>query len=228
MCEQSSNEGGLVRIEQQNQNALERFISKTRELFGRENDLDNRWRSLSPILAELLADPEIIAASKSWPDCVPAEGRAENLLFYEDPDYRFVINGLTKGAARQGTRARIHDHAHIYTLYGVLDGQERIEKYQRLDDRSKPGYAKIRKTVDQLVGPGEIDLVRPYEVHTEVTVGERTVAVIIRSQKGGEFNQGRYLPEKDEYYESLGPRQTPCEMLPSKKSQQQKENRVSL
>ena len=199
-----------------NPNALERFISKTRALFAHEPDLEKRWKALSPVLAELLAAPEVMAASKSWPDCVPVDGRAENLLFYEDPDYGFAINGLTKGRTRQGGRTRIHDHAHIYTLYGVLDGHERIERYERLDDRSKPGYAKIRKTTDQLVAPGEIDLVKPYEIHTEVTVGERTVAVIIRSQKGGDFNQGRYVPEKDEYYESLGPRQTPCEMLPAK------------
>jgi predicted metal-dependent enzyme (double-stranded beta helix superfamily) len=196
--------------------ALDRFVRKTRELFAAEPDVDKRWVALKPILAELLADPDVIAASKSWPDCVPRDGRAENLLFYEDPDFGFAINGLTKGDARQGGRARIHDHAHIYTLYGVLDGHERIERYERLDDRSKPGYAEIRKTTDLLVGPGEIDLVRPYEIHTEVTVGERTVAVIIRSQKGGGFNQGRYNPETNEYWESLGPRQTPCEMLPRK------------
>jgi hypothetical protein len=144
---------------------------------------------------------------------VPADGRAENLLFYEDPDYGFAINGLVKGDARHGQPARIHDHAHIYTLYGVLDGRERIVRYDRLDDRSKPGYAEIRQASDMLVGPGEIDLVRPYEVHTEITVGERTVAIIIRSQKGGNFNQGRYLPEKNGFYESLGPRQTAWEML---------------
>lgn len=195
------------------QNALERFIKKTRELFAKESDLDKRWTTLSPILAELLADPEVREASKSWPDCVPADGRAENLLFYEDPDYGFAINGLTKGAARQGGRARIHDHAHIYTLYGVLDGHERVERYERIDDRSRPGHAEIRKTTDRLVGPGEIDLVRPHEIHVEVTVGERAVAVIVRSQKGGSFNQGRYNPESNEYYESLGPRQTPVEML---------------
>ena len=40
--------------------------------------------------------------------------------------------------------------------------------------------------------------------------------MIIRSQKGGEFNQGRYDLETNEYYESLGPVQTPCEMLPKK------------
>ena len=196
------------------ENALSRFVRKTRALFAKEPDLDKRWSALRPILAELLADPELIEASKHWPDCVPADGRAENLLFYEDPVYGFAINGLTKGDARQGGRARIHDHAHIYTLYGVLDGHEKIVRYDRLDDRSKPGYAEIKESSNILCGPGEIDLVKPYEVHTEITVGERTVAVIIRSQKGGDFNQGRYVPEKNEYYESLGPRQTRCEMLP--------------
>jgi len=205
-----------TRHETQTENALSRFIGKARDLFAKEPDLDKRWNALRPILAELLADPEVVEASKHWPDCVPADGRAENLLFYEDPDYGFAINGLTKGDARQGQRARIHDHAHIYTLYGVLDGRERVVRYDRLDDRSKLGYAEIRESCDVLVGPGEIDLVKPYEIHTEITVGERTVAVIIRSQKGGEFNQGRYIPEKNEYYESLGPRQTPCVMVPKR------------
>ncbi len=203
-------------METKNQNALERFISKTHELFAREQDPEKRWTALSPILAELLADPEVIEASKDWPDCVPRDGRAENLIFYEDPVYKFAINGLTKGEARQGGRTRIHDHAHIYTLYGVLDGREKVERYERIDDRSRPNYAVIKKTTDTIVTPGKIDLVKPYEIHAEVTVGERTVAVIIRSEKAGGFNQGRYNTETNEYFESLGPRQTPVEMLPKK------------
>ena len=199
----------------QTQNALDRFVIKARELFEKEPDLEKRWNALAPALAELLADPTVIEASQSWPDCVPADGRAENLLFYEDPDYGFAVNGLTKGAARQGVPSRIHDHAHIYTLYGVLDGHERIERYERLDDGSKPDYAEIRLVSNNMVAPGEIDLVGPYEIHTENTVGERTVAVIIRSEKSGGFNQGRYIPETNQYYESLGPRQTPVEMFPS-------------
>jgi hypothetical protein len=70
--------------------------------------------------------------------------------------------------------------------------------------------------MSSICGPGEIDLVKPYEIHREIGIGERTVAVIIRSEKAGGFNQGRFIPEKNEYYESLGPRQTPCEMLPEK------------
>ncbi len=204
-------------VEIKTENALDRFVKETHELFAAEPDPEKRWTALAPVLAKLLADPEVKEASQSWPDCVPAEGRAENLLFYEDAEYGFAINGLIKGEARQGNNGtRIHDHAHIYTLYGVLDGHERIERYERVDDRSKADYAEIRKDRDDPVGPGEIDLVRPYEIHREMTVGERTVAVIVRSQRGGDFNQGRYDPETNRYWESLGPRQTRWEMLPKK------------
>lgn len=200
------------------ENALDHFIAETRELFAREPDLDKRWEALTPILAKLLADPDVVAASKQWPECVPADGRAENLIFYEDPDFGFAVNGLTKGDARiawekQQTRPHMHDHAHIYTLYGVLDGHERIERGVRVDDRSRADYAEVEKTVDVYVSPGEIDLVKPYEIHREVSVGERAVAIIIRSQKSGGFNQGRYDLESNRYWEGLGPRQTPCEMF---------------
>ena len=201
-------------VETKTQNALDRFIQKTRDLFAEEPDLDKRWQELTPILAELLADPEVQEASKRWPDCVAKNGRAENLLFYEDPDYGFAINGLTKGGNRQaGERTRVHDHGFIYTLYGVLDGRERVERYE-VTDTSKPDYRPIKRTDDVMVGPGEIDLVKPYEVHAEVTVGERTVAVIIRSKKAGEHMQGRYNVETGEYFESVGPFQTPTEFFP--------------
>ncbi len=205
----------VVKVE----NALDLFVAETRELFAKEPDVERRWAALTPVLAKFLADPEVIAASKNWPECVPAEGRAENLIFYEDPDYGFVVNGLTKGPGRiehdrQNTNPHMHDHAHLYTLYGVLDGNERVERYKRVDDRSRPDYAEIERTADVLVGPGEIDLVKPYEIHREVSVGKETVALIIRSAKGGGFNQGRYDPRTNRYWESLGPRQTPCEMFP--------------
>ena len=195
-------------------NALDRFVAQTRDLFAEEPDPEKRWELLRPLLAELLADPTVLEAAQRWPDCVPQDGRAENLLFYEDPEFGFAINGLVKGEARQGGNSRIHDHAHIYTLYGVLDGHERVERWERIDDRSDPERAEIRKASDVYVGPGEIDLVKPYEIHREMLEDTRSVAVIIRSQRGGDFNQGRYDPETGAYWESLGPRQTPVEMLP--------------
>ena len=191
------------------QSAVQRFIASTRALFSAEADPVRRWEKMSPLLQELLADPSIKEQSKSWPNCSQGSERAENLLFYEDPDYRFVINGLIKAPK---TRTQIHDHAHNWTLYGVLDGSETIERYERVDDRSKPEYAEIRKTVNVNVGPGKIDLVPPYEIHAEESGEQRTVAIIVRAEKAGGFLQGRYDPATNKYWQGYGPKQLPYEL----------------
>ena len=185
--------------------AFDRFIQSARELFAREEDLDRRWEGLKPLLGELLADPEVVEASKRWPECAHKE-RAENLLFYEDPDYGFVVNGLTKAPH---TRTQIHDHAHNWTLYGVLDGTETIMRYERVDDKSKFDYAEIRGVSKLRAGPGEVDLVRPWEIHAEASGEERTVAIIVRAEKAGGFLQGRYDPVNRRYWQGYGPIQVP-------------------
>jgi len=187
------------------ESVLNQFIARARSLFAEEKDVERRWEKLKPLLRELLSDPEIQTSSKNWPDCSPAE-RAQNLLFYEDPDFGFVINGLTKTPHR---RTQIHDHAHNWTLYGVLDGTETIERYERLDDGTRPGYAEVRKTGSFRAGPGDVDLVRPFEIHAEESGEEPTVAIIVRAEKAGDFLQGRYDPEKKKYWQGYGPIQVP-------------------
>ena len=188
--------------------ALQKFIKSARKLHAEERNPAKRWEKMTPLLQELLADPSIREQSKSWPTCSQAD-RAQNLLFYEDPQYQFVINGLTKAPK---SRTQIHDHAHNWTLYGVLDGNETIERYERVDDRTKPDYAEIRKTVDVKVGPGKIDLVPPYEIHAEESGEERTVAIIVRAEKAGGFLQGRYDPATKKYWQGYGPEQIPYEL----------------
>jgi predicted metal-dependent enzyme (double-stranded beta helix superfamily) len=190
------------------QSALEKFIASTRALFEQESDPAARWQKMTPILQELLADPTVREHSKTWPTCQQT-GRAQNLLFYEDPDYKFVVNGLIKAPK---SRTQIHDHAHNWTLYGVLDGHESIERYDRLDDRSKPDHAEIRRSENVRVGPGKVDLVPPYQIHAEESGDERTVAIIIRAEKAGGFLQGRYDPATNKYWQGYGPEQIPFEL----------------
>jgi predicted metal-dependent enzyme (double-stranded beta helix superfamily) len=160
---------------------------------------------MTPILQEWLSDPAVMEQSKHWPNCSQSD-RAENLLFYEDPDYKFVINGLIKAPK---SRTQIHDHAHNWTLYGVLDGHETIERYERLDDGSKPDHAEIRQTEKVKVAPGKVDLVPPYQIHAEESGEERTVAIIIRAERAGGFLQGRYDPATKKYWQGYGPKQLP-------------------
>jgi predicted metal-dependent enzyme (double-stranded beta helix superfamily) len=191
------------------QTAIQKFIAGARRLHAEETDAAKRWEKMTPLLQELIADPAVKEQSKGWPDCSQGSERAENLLFYEDPDYKFVINGLIKAPH---TRTQIHDHAHNWTLYGVLDGKETIERYERVDDRSKPDYAEIRKAVNVQVASGKIDLVPPYEIHAEESGDERTVAIIVRAEKAGGFLQGRYDPATNRYWQGYGPKQLAYEL----------------
>jgi predicted metal-dependent enzyme (double-stranded beta helix superfamily) len=199
--------------------ALARFVAKTRALFEREPDSEKRWTQLAPALNELLADPAVQAASAEWP-ANEFTDRAENLLFYEDPDFGFVVNGLkreTKAASpvnpNHPTWRGIHDHAHIYTLYGVLVGHEMIQRYRPVDGvERRDDFVKIEQVSDFKVEPGAVDLVRPYEIHAERSLGEQTVAIIIRSEKSGGFQQGRYDAKTGEYWQGYGPRQREVEM----------------
>jgi hypothetical protein len=202
-------------METSSQNALDRFIGKTRELCAREPDLDKRWEALRPVLTELLEDPEVQEASKSWPSPGTVDGRSGNLIFYEDPDYGFVVNGQVHDRPKAEPKSA-HDHGQNYTAYGLLVGHERIVMFERTDDGSVPDYAEVRKTADYVAGPGDIHLAKPRDIHTEVSIGERTTSVIVRSMRDGVPTNlhGHYDLATNNYYERLGPRQVPAEMVP--------------
>jgi predicted metal-dependent enzyme (double-stranded beta helix superfamily) len=181
--------------------SVQKFVEEVRALYAAGNDPALVWPKAKDPMARLLADPELAASSKDWP-----VSDHENLLFYEDPDYGFVVNGLLKDPGRT---TRIHDHAHIWVLYGVLTGSEDIVRYDRIDDRSVPDRAEIRQTACDPVVPGAMDIVEPYAIHAEVAGDAGSVAVIMRSAKPGGFNQGRYDPESGRYWESPGVTQIP-------------------
>src|SRR5437773_2583040 len=126
-------------------NSVDRFISGMRELFAKEQDLDKRWAAVPPILKDLLADPDLQKGCWQWPTPGRVENRGGNLIFYEDPDYGFVINGQVHEAGKNTEPKAAHDHGKIYTAYGLLDGHERIIVYERVDDRSKPDHAEVKK-----------------------------------------------------------------------------------
>ena len=200
--------------------ALDRFVAATRDLFAKEPDAEKRWLALAPVLRGFLADPETQQAGARWP-ANEFTDRAENLIFYEDPDYGFVVNALKREVKSKPmvnpehpTWRGIHDHAHIYTLYGVLVGHEMIERYKPVEGEPRTSdYVKIEQVSDFRVQPGDVDLVGPFAIHHERSLGERTVALIIRSEKTGPFLQGRYDAETGDYWQGYGPRNRPVEMF---------------
>ncbi|MEM7704306.1 MAG: hypothetical protein AAF358_02080 [Pseudomonadota bacterium] len=193
--------------------AVKRFISQLRDLHANEPDEAIRWSAAAERLQELLADPEVKAHARNWPTS-PAklglEGKHANLIFYQDPDYGFVINGLIKKPAAKTT---IHDHGRSWTLYGVLDGTESVLRFRRTDGGAPgdlPQRAEVEATETVHVGEGHVDCIAPWEIHAEYNDDKATsTAVIVRSQKSGTFIQNIFYQKDNSVEQYHGPEQIP-------------------
>jgi len=184
--------------------AFQKFIDDLRVIWAEDSEDEARMKRAHALMeTTLLKDDAFLQRSKDWPS---TEGR-KNLLFYSDPDYGFIINGVVREPGRTGS---VHDHADAWVLYGLLDGTETLERFDVVEDRRKEGYAKVKLTSAPQGQAGKADLVGPYEVHAEQGSDIRSVAVILRSRElVGKVLQGRYDRDTGKYYEGSGPEQIP-------------------
>jgi predicted metal-dependent enzyme (double-stranded beta helix superfamily) len=187
---------------------FEKFIGDLRAVWSAETDDARRMDKARPLVEAFVKDPDLKAHSAQWPS---TEGR-KNLLLYVDPTYNFVVNAVVRMPGRTGS---VHDHANAWVLYGVLDGTERLERYDRVDDGSRPGHAEVRLTSVTTGTQGKVDLVPPHAIHAEQGGPTRSVAIIVRSQRLGEGTvlQHMYDPKTSTVVEQYGPTQIPYDLL---------------
>jgi len=187
---------------------LEKFIGDLRSIWSGEADNQRRMEKAKPLLEQLVKDEGLKAHSATWPS---TEGY-KNLLLYVDPDHHFAINAVVRAPGRTGS---VHDHADAWVLYGVLDGSESLERYERVDDRSRPGYAEVRLASVTTGTQGKVDLVPPGAIHAEQGGPTRSVAIIVRSQRLGQGTvlQHTYDPKAKTVIERYGPTQVPYELV---------------
>lgn len=187
--------------------AAETFVSRVRDLFAQGLDEREIWSKACDYLRELLADDGLKRHAKTWPDSLSVEGKPGNLLFYEDPDYGFVLNALIKAP---NLTTSVHDHGKSWTLYGVLEGGESVTRFKRTDDGPQvPKAATLEEAGSHDVVPGYIDFVPPWEIHQETNTDQRTIGFIVRSQRSGTFVQNRFNPENGAVDQYDGPVQLP-------------------
>jgi 3-mercaptopropionate dioxygenase len=187
---------------------FEKFIADLRAIWVAQPDDQRRMEAAKPLLERLVLDPALKAHSASWPS---TEGR-KNLLLYVDPDHHFVINGVVRVPGRTGG---VHDHADAWVLYGVLDGSESLERFDRVDDGSRSGYAEVKLASVTTGTQGKVDLVPPHAIHAEQGGPTRSVAIIVRSQRLGEGTilQRTYDRKANTVIEQYGPTQIPYDLV---------------
>jgi predicted metal-dependent enzyme (double-stranded beta helix superfamily) len=183
---------------------FEKFIAALRAIWDAQSENQKRMEKAKPLLERFVQDPDLKAHSAHWPS---TEGY-RNLLLYVDPQHHFVINAVVRMPGRVGG---VHDHADAWVLYGVLDGAESLERYERIDDGGRAGYAEVRLVSVTAGTQGKVDLVAPHAIHAEQGGPSRSVAIIVRSQRLGEGTvlQRTYDPKANTVIERFGPTQVP-------------------
>jgi 3-mercaptopropionate dioxygenase len=116
-------------------------------------------RRAKPLLEQLLAD-------MSWLDeryHQPRGTGSVQYLLHQHPQDAYTI---TATVFAEGYHTTVHDHT-AWGLIGVWRGEEREERFARLDDRSDPGRAELNWVGTVLNRPGSVTWLIPpdQEIH---------------------------------------------------------------
>lgn len=164
--------------------AFKTFIDQLRSHFAKNLPETMHWEGVRRILRTLCADEKMREKSRQW-----EAKRGIELQLHLDAEFGFFVGGLIREPHH---RANIHDHAHTWTVYGVLEGTERTHVYQRLDGDNYPDRAPLKLLTQREAPPGHVDIVPPWVPHSEWSMSERSVAITVRSQQPGGYAQNRF------------------------------------
>lgn len=73
-------------------------------------------------------------------------------LLHEEPDHALAVLAVS-WHPRRGTPP--HDHG-TWGVVAAVDGPEKNEFFERIDDRSRRGYAELRKIGEKVCAPGDV------------------------------------------------------------------------
>jgi predicted metal-dependent enzyme (double-stranded beta helix superfamily) len=185
--------------------AARQLADDIRALYAKGLEQTELWRQIASAMRKVLADPALRARAQGWPATVESAPTVRNLLFYEDPDYGFVFNATVR---QPNVVTNVHDHGNVWTLYGLIEGQEMMYRYERTDGgHPDNGPAKLELVGRHSIGPGDIDMVPPGKIHQEHAGSERSIAFIVRARRPGTYPQHYYDLQTGAVSVTHGPQQ---------------------
>jgi predicted metal-dependent enzyme (double-stranded beta helix superfamily) len=149
--------------------SIDRLVAETKSVFaGRSPDAV----MLRGILGKLesLASKRHFWSSGDFPPPDDQERQARYLI-REDPDHTYA---LYLNVMRPGRRIPPHNHT-TWACIAAVEGCEHNYLYERLDDGSVPGHARIRETATARVEPGQGIVLLPDDIHSVEIKGEQIV-----------------------------------------------------
>jgi predicted metal-dependent enzyme (double-stranded beta helix superfamily) len=115
-------------------------------------------------------------------------------VLHEEPDHRLLV---FVAAWLPGRGVAPHNHGTWAVVAGV-DGDERNVFWEREDDGSRPGHAKLRKVREQVFGPGDVVTLLPGAIHSVVNDMARvSVSLHVYGYNLNMTRRSQFDPERD-------------------------------
>jgi predicted metal-dependent enzyme (double-stranded beta helix superfamily) len=172
-------------------NPVEVLISAVRLAFETETTIDRLLGQTKEALQQFLANPNSLDQIKEslarvldrraipYGQPVNEDGYGSWKL-YTDPNHLFCIRPTHQ---RSTTSRAPHDHGELgWAVYGILVGETVQQIYERLDDGSEPGRAKLRPLPLIKQRAGEVIIIPVGAPHAIIARTENW-SVVIRSRE---------------------------------------------
>lgn len=174
---------------------LDDFVSEMESLLQSQPDPQRIFDTGSSYLRKLIANPEAIPSQLRLP---VGRGRRPNhgsYVLYQG-DSGLQVTSVVWGP---GDHTGPHDHL-TWGMIGIMDNVLTETRFRRLDDRSRPGYAKLEQDRRSTFNPGEITLLVPDtdEIHQMDNFTDRpTVEIHVYGKDLRGLSRHRYDLESD-------------------------------
>jgi predicted metal-dependent enzyme (double-stranded beta helix superfamily) len=144
---------------------LARLFAEVQAVIDREGVTDAGLAAAGRLVAEVATEPWVKDV-----ELAPKHGGAsESRVLRSDG-----AEGLTLTLARfkEERATGVHDHG-SWGVAVVVDGQDRYQRWERLDDGEADGQAQLTLAEEVVAGPGHITwwFDRPHDIHNQQGVG---------------------------------------------------------
>jgi len=149
------------------------------------------------LIARLSPLVQRFAGSGTWRDpshyeVHPQQGFGVHLL-HEEPDHALAVFAVSW---RPGGGTPPHDHGDWGIVVGV-DGPEKNVFWERVDDRTRPGYAELRKVSEKVFVPGDVVAMPAGTIHSVSNESDRvTLSLHVYGRHLNFAQRSQFNPEQ--------------------------------
>lgn len=169
---------------------LPQFVTDLRQLTaGAANEKE--------LLSQLRPLAQRVAASDDWRSERHYQADADQgfgvHVLHDEPDHSLFVTAISW---LPGRGAPPHDHGSWAVVVGV-DGPEKNTFWERTDDRSREGYAELRKIGDKVFDAGDVLALPNGTIHSVVNETARvTLSFHVYGRHLNLARRSQYDPEK--------------------------------